>query len=76
MFNNIGSKIKSLAKVCAWVGIIISVLVGFVFLFVNAGVGLMVLVFGVLGSWVGSFMTYGFGQLIENKLVEANAKEV
>ncbi len=29
-------------------------------------VGIVIIVVGVLASWIGSFMTYGFGQLIEN----------
>ena len=29
-------------------------------------VGILTIVFGCLISWIGSFFTYGFGQLIEN----------
>ena len=28
--------------------------------------GILVIVLGCLGSWIGSFFTYGFGQLIDN----------
>ena len=70
MFSNIGSKIKTLAVVCCCVGMFIS--------FVSAaniwsktnhyhdytGYGFCVLVLGCLASWIGSFFTYGFGQLI------------
>lgn len=69
MFENIGSKIKTLAKVICWAGIIISVIVGIVMLVsggdVGSGVGLVVIIVGCLGSWIGSFFTYGFGELIE-----------
>lgn len=29
-------------------------------------IGIVVIVFGCLMSWIGSFFAYGFGQLIEN----------
>lgn len=69
MFDNIGSKIKTLATVIAWTGIIASLLTGFVLMAEDAGaafIGLLIMVIGSLMSWVGSFMTYGFGHLIEN----------
>ena len=80
MFDNIGHKIKMLAKVLCWVGIIFSVAVGI--LFIRSGrpedgkisavgmimtlIGFSILVGGSLFSWVGSFVLYGFGQLVEN----------
>ena len=82
MFNNIGGKIKALAKVLCWLGIILSVLSGIAILAsgdsgriavngaystVSSGVaGILVIVIGCLASWIGSFFAYGFGQLIEN----------
>ena len=76
MFDNIGGKIKALAKIMCWVGII-----GFVILamitFVNASeagsylsgslivLGFVFLIIGPLVSWVFSFFMYGFGELIE-----------
>ncbi len=82
MFNNIGGKIKVLAKVLCWVGIILSVIMGIVMMasggnarynlngsYVSGSgvvVGILIIVIGCLGSWVGSFFAYGFGQLIEN----------
>ena len=32
---------------------------------IGSGVGLVVIIVGCLGSWIGSFFTYGFGELIE-----------
>ena len=73
MFSNIGSKIKTLAKVICWLGIIASVAGGAVVIatayyatteVVLLGIGIAVL--GSLLSWIGSFFAYGFGQLIEN----------
>ena len=79
MFDNIGSKIKVVAKVECWIGIFLSVIIGFVLLVQDEDAiltGFLVMVLGSLSSWVGSFMTYGFGQLIENSdtLVEQGRK--
>lgn len=68
MFDNIGSKIKTVAKVVCWIGIIASVIVGFIMLVQDedtALAGILTMIFGSLGSWVGSFITYGFGQLLK-----------
>ncbi len=64
MFDNIGGKIKVLAKVVCWIGIVVSVILGL--LTGNSITALLTMVIGSVASWVGSFMTYGFGQLIEN----------
>ncbi len=69
MFDNIGSKIKTLAQVVCWIGIIASFIIGLILMGQDDGavfIGLLVLIFGSLFSWIGSFITYGFGQLIEN----------
>ena len=78
MFDNIGQKIMKLAKVICCIGIILSVLSGIIMMVSgsrnsygystgpNIIGGLLTIVLGSLGSWVGSFFTYGFGQLIEN----------
>jgi len=69
MFENIGSKIKAVAKVVCWIGIIASIIIGIVLIAQDedmAFVGFLVMALGSLGSWIGSFMTYGFGQLVEN----------
>ena len=76
MFNNIGHKIQVLAKVLCWIGIICWVITGLAlmaggssmtyrlngeFVRANSGAGV-----GVLVSWIGSFLLYGFGQLVED----------
>lgn len=81
MFSNIGNKIKTLAQVVCWLGICISILVGFVLMVQDeetAGIGVLIMVFGSLLSWIGSFITYGFGQLVENSdiLVSQNKNSV
>lgn len=86
MFDNIGGKIKGLAKTVCWIGIGISVFIGFVFVIIGAEnsygsddnvlapLGMFIMLGGSFLSWIGSFLLYGFGQLIENsdKLVELN----
>ena len=79
MFDNIGGKIKTLAKVICWIGIITSVITGIVFAISDDDMilyGLLIAVGGSLISWIGSFFTYGFGELIENssKLVDLAGK--
>lgn len=66
MFDNIGRKIKGLAKAITVIGIIFSVFIGLIVLFDEEGIGLYIIVFGCLSSWIGSMFLYGFGQLIEN----------
>ena len=72
MFNNIGGKIKTLAGVTCVLGMIASAC-GAVAIWMRNGwytptilAGALVLGVGCLGSWIGSFFTYGFGQLIES----------
>lgn len=73
MYENIGGKIKTLAKVICWIEIIACVVGGIVLCCIGAdsrggeilvlsGVALMIL--GPLFSWVGSFLLYGYGDLI------------
>lgn len=78
MFNNIGGKIMGLAKIFCWLGIISSIIGGIAVILINMdaieygygtpfillGIGIMLV--GSLISWIGSFFTYGFGQLIQN----------
>ena len=59
MFDNIGTKIKSLAKIVCWVGIIITVIAGIVMLAsgndISSPIGLVLIVAGPIGSWISSF---------------------
>lgn len=70
MFNNIGGKIKALAKIVCWLGIIASVLSGIILIAAggtqNIVTGIVTIVVGALSSWIGSFLVYGFGELIDN----------
>ena len=67
MFDNIGGKLKGLAKVICWLGIIVTAISGLLVM-VNGNIleGILAIVVGCLFSWIGSWALYGFGQLIEN----------
>ena len=77
MFNDIGKKIKKLAQILCWVGIVVSVIAALM-MFVAAGdtysyskeesyktLGLIWLFVGPLSSWISSLFTYGFGEIID-----------
>ncbi len=69
MFDDIGRKIKALASVLCWVGIIVSVIYGIVLMIQGklfVATGITVLLLGSLFSWIGSFTLYGFGEMVEN----------
>ena len=86
MWDNIGGKIKILAKIIAWVGIISSV-IGFIIFISFAlsddhymigtylGIGFCILVIGSIISWISSWFMYGFGELIEKATeIECNTR--
>lgn len=67
MFDNVGGKIKGVARFVTWLGIIASV-IGFFILVVSDTIMLAfaVLIVGCVVSWLSSLTLYGFGQLVEN----------
>ena len=71
MFDNIGGKIKTLATVVCVIGIGASIIAAIALWAQNdrytptIALGFGVLIGGCLASWIGSFFTYGFGELIE-----------
>ena len=79
MFSNIGEKIKKLSKIVCWIGMIGCVIVGIILLatyedaFGSAAEtaqiisGIVWIVVGPLASWIGSFLLYGFGELISSQ---------
>ena len=71
MWDNIGGKIKGLAKIIALLGIISSIIGGIVFFNIDGsgmyvGIGFATIFLGSLFSWIASWFMYGFGELIEN----------
>lgn len=73
MFRDIGDKIKNLAKYICCVGIIFSVIIAIILIVVGIEENLIFFIFlgllvGVIGSflsWIGVFLIYGFGELID-----------
>ena len=78
MWDHIGEKIQKLAKVICWIGIALSVIIGMITLVgSNALYGFLYIILGSLGSWVGSWVLYGFGlivEYVENKSAPSNFK--
>ena len=69
MFKNIGDKIKSLAEVICILGIISSFVIGCILMAIDLDFflkGILTIVLGSLASWIGSFVLYGFGQLVDD----------
>lgn len=77
MFTNIGGKIKTFAKVICWVGIIAAVFSGITAIVgglasganstaLTVVTGVLTMIIGALAAWIGSFITYGFGEIVEN----------
>lgn len=81
MFDNIGGKLKGLAKVTSVLGMIVSVITAIALFCTNShysptiGLGFVVLIGGCVGSWVAGFFTYGFGELIEKQTTIADHLE-
>lgn len=65
MFDNIGGKIKVVAQVVCWIGIITSVISGIVTFEESVLLGFLIMIVGSFISWISSFTLYGFGELIE-----------
>ncbi len=75
LFNNIGGKLKIVAKIFCWLGIICSIIGGIGLMCIDdymIGAGIATLIGGSVFSWLGSLGFYAFGQLVENsdKLVK------
>jgi len=67
MFDNVGGKLKTIAKVEMIIGIVASVILGFTFLTGGRVFGgLLIVIIGVFSSWFGSLVIYGIGQAVEN----------
>ena len=77
MFDNIGEKIKMLAKAIFCVGVTASVVGGFVSLLIVGAGELGAILFvaipavGSLLSWASSLVIYGFGELVSNSAIIA-----
>lgn len=68
MYDNIGGKIKGLAKATFIVETIASVITGIFFMASDEDmipIGLLIIVLGPIIAWVSSWLLYGFGELID-----------
>ena len=73
MFDNVGYKLKMVAKVTCWIGIIASCISGIVLLLQgNILIGLLSAGAGSLSFWLMSLGLYAFGELVENSDILAN----
>lgn len=69
MYDNIGEKIKSLAKASFIVVSITEVITGIALMIAEDYLillGLLIMIVGPIVTWLSSWLLYGFGQLIEN----------
>ena len=77
MFRNIGSKIKTLAKVIFWLSVIGTMIGAFAVIALAAMrssgdsiglaiiIGLVIVIVGIIFAWLSTFMLYVFGKLID-----------
>ena len=73
MFSNIGGKIKMTAKVSCLLLMALCVISGIALMAVGAVLaGIITAAAGALVAWVGSFVLYGFGEMVENSCIQTN----
>ena len=78
MFENVGGKIQTAAKVVFWILCIIDVGAGIAIAailldeFIAIGIALAVL--GPLGAWLISLLVYGFGEIVEEAEKKRNGE--
>ncbi|MBQ8814040.1 MAG: hypothetical protein IJZ85_06075 [Lachnospiraceae bacterium] len=66
MYNEIGEKIKRLAQVSCIIGAVGSVILGIAMLDEGIDAGVGVILFCPLLFFISSWITYGFGQLVDD----------
>lgn len=66
LFENVGGKLKTLAIVATVIGMMGSVIAGFIFFTISPITGILIILGGCLCSWLGSLAMYGLGQAVEN----------
>lgn len=84
MFDNIGKKIKGLAKFFFALGVIVTVIAGISNIALGAdswegeyliAIGIIYIVLGPIIAWAASFVLYGFGELIDKTCdIERNTR--
>ena len=69
LYKNIGGKIKNWAKWMFIVEAIGAIITGLVFLFTDEDYilyGLLIMILGPIVAWVGTWLLYAFGELVED----------
>ena len=67
MFDDIGGNIKVLAKIQFCIGAVLFCIAGISTIYIgNTMAGVLMIVLGILGSWIAAFFLYGYGELIES----------
>ena len=78
MYDNIGGKIKNLAKTIFIFEAVASVITGIVLMVSDEDLilfGFLTLILGPAVAWVSSWFTYGFGELIDKACeIELNTR--
>ena len=78
MYDNIGGKIKGLAKILCALESISTVIWGLYVMAEDADlalIGFLIIIGGVLVTWVSTFLLYGFGELIDKACaIERNTR--
>ena len=78
LYENIGGKIKSWAKWIFVVEAIAAIITGIILLFIGdeaALFGVLVLICGPIVAYIGSWILYAFGELVEDVHAIRNKKE-
>lgn len=65
MFENIGKKIKVLAKVIFFIEAISAIIAGFVLCMEEDEMLIIISFVGPIVAWISSWLLYGFGELID-----------
>ncbi|MBQ9735269.1 MAG: hypothetical protein IJV96_00600 [Clostridia bacterium] len=64
MYDNIGNKIKTLAKISTWIGIVFALILGIALIvLLGAFIGLLVMFGVILIVWITSFPLYALGEI-------------
>ncbi len=75
MFENVGVKIKGIAKVFFAVGMLVPLFCGIVVIALDkkmAPIGIIIIFLGALLAWLATVLLYGFGELIfKTSLIES-----
>ncbi len=75
MYENIGGKIKTLAKVSFWVIAIASIVVGVILAGYTKGISLLGALMGAFLAWISTWTLYGFGEIIDKlNAIEKNTR--